>query len=341
MITEIYSNSIYMLLTILLFALAFDLLIGEFPVKLHPVVWIGNIIGFFKNHLINYNSKMAGLILSIAVILISSLIVLVPMLIAKHYLYLNDGMLYVFKLIAVLLLSSTFSVKLLLDSARDVEKDLKNNNLKKAREAVSYLVSRKTDELNKEHVISAVIETLSENIPDSYVSTIFYYSIVGIAAFLLGFNDFDVVILALLAALIHRVVDTMDSMLGYKTDELYNIGFVPARLDDALNYIPARISGILIVIASAILGLNWKGANYIMKRDAGNCDSPNSGYTMATVAGALNIQLEKEGVYTLGDNLHPIKVECIEKAIDIARFTIFLITIFFFVVFMDLILLQL
>lgn len=341
MITEIYSNSIYMLLTILLFALAFDLLIGEFPVKLHPVVWIGNIIGFFKNHLINYNSKMAGLILSIAVILISSLIVLVPMLIAKHYLYLNDGMLYVFKILAVLLLSSTFSVKLLLDSARDVERDLKNNNLKKAREAVSYLVSRKTDELNKEHVISAVIETLSENIPDSYVSTIFYYSIVGIAAFLLGFNDFDVVILALLAALIHRVVDTMDSMLGYKTDELYNIGFVPARLDDALNYIPARISGILIVIASAILGLNWKGANYIMRRDAGNCDSPNSGYTMATVAGALNIQLEKEGVYTLGDNLHPIKVECIEKAIDIARFTIFLITIFFFVVFMDLILLQL
>ena len=341
MITEIYSNSIYMLLTILLFALAFDLLIGEFPVKLHPVVWIGNIIGFFKNHLIKYNSKMAGLIISIAVILISSLIVLIPMLIAKHFLYLNDGMLYVFKILAVLLLSSTFSVKLLLDSARDVEKDLKNNNLKKAREAVSYLVSRKTDELNKEHVISAVIETLSENIPDSYVSTIFYYSIVGIAAFLLGFNDFDVVILALLAALIHRVVDTMDSMLGYKTDELYNIGFVPARLDDALNYIPARITGILIVIASAILGLNWKGANYIMKRDAGNCDSPNSGYTMATVAGALNIQLEKEGVYTLGDNLHPIKVECIEKAIDIARFTIFLITIFFFVVFMDLILLQL
>ena len=341
MITEIYSNSIYMLLTILLFALAFDLLIGEFPVKVHPVVWIGNIIGFFKNHLIKYNSKMAGLIISIAVILISSLIVLIPMLIAKHYLYLNDGMLYVFKVLAVLLLSSTFSVKLLLDSARDVERDLKNNNLNKAREAVSYLVSRKTDELNKEHVISAVIETLSENIPDSYVSTIFYYSIVGIAAFLLGFNDFDVVILALLAALIHRVVDTMDSMLGYKTDELYNIGFVPARLDDALNYIPARISGILIVIASAILGLNWKGANYIMRRDAGNCDSPNSGYTMATVAGALNIQLEKEGVYTLGDNLHPIKVECIEKAIDIARFTIFLITIFFFVVFMDLILLQL
>ena len=340
MISELYSNSIYMLLTILLFALAIDLLIGEFPVKLHPVVWIGNIISFFKKYFIKYDNKFSGLMISICVIIFSSLIVLVPMLVIKHFLYLNGRMIYLFKLIAVLLLSSTFSVKLLLDSARDVERDLKNNNLNKARQAVSYLVSRKTDELNREHVISAVIETLTENIPDSYVSTIFYYSIVGIIAFLLGFNDYDVVILATLAALIHRVVDTMDSMLGYKTEELYNIGYVPAHLDDILNYIPARLSGVLIIIASAFLGLNWKGASYIMKRDARNCDSPNSGYTMATVAGALNIQLEKEGVYTLGDDIHPLKVECIEKAIDIARLSIFLITIFFFVVFMDLILLQ-
>ena len=341
MITELYSNSIYMLLTILLFALAIDLLIGEFPVRIHPVVWIGNIISFFKKYLIGYDNKISGVIISICVIAVSSLIVLVPMLVIKHFLYLNEGMIYLFKLAAVLILSSTFSVKLLLDSARDVGKDLKNNNLNKARQAVSYLVSRKTDELNKEHIISAVIETLTENIPDSYVSTVFYYSIVGIAAFLLGFNDFDVVILALLAALIHRVADTMDSMLGYKTDELYNIGYVPAHLDDILNYIPARISGMLIVIAAAFLGLNWKGANYIMRRDARNCDSPNSGYTMATVAGALNIQLEKEGVYTLGDNIHPLKVECIDKAIDITKLTIFLITVFFFFVFMDLILLQL
>ena len=341
MITELYSNSIYMLLTILLFALAFDLLIGELPVKLHPVVWIGKIISFFKSYLIKYNSKVAGLMIAFFTIILSSLIVLVPLLLIKHFLYLNDGMIYLFKLIALLLLSSTFSVKLLLDSARDVGKDLKNNNLKQARQAVSYLVSRKTDELNKEHIISAVIETLTENIPDSYVSTIFYYSIVGIAGSLLGLNDFNVLILAILAAFIHRTVDTLDSMLGYKTDELYNTGYASAKLDDGLNYIPARISGILIVISSAILGLNWKGANHIMKRDASNCDSPNSGYTMATVAGALNIQLEKEGVYTLGDDIHPIKVECIDKAIDIARFTVFLFTIFLFFVFMDLILLQL
>ena len=110
MITELYSNSIYMLLTILLFALAFDLLIGEFPAKLHPVVWIGNIISFFKKYLIKYDNKISGLVISICVIAVSSLIVLVPMLIIKHFIYLNDGMIYLFKLVALLLLSSTFSV---------------------------------------------------------------------------------------------------------------------------------------------------------------------------------------------------------------------------------------
>ena len=341
MITELYSNSIYMLLTILLFSLAIDLVLGEFPVQIHPVVWIGKIISFFKDILIKYDNKASGLILAIAVIVVSSFIVLIPMSIAKYLIDYNENMLYLFKLIAILLLTSTFSVKLLLDSARDVEKDLKNGNLNKARQAVSYLVSRDTNELNKEHVISAVIETLSENIPDSYVSTVFYYSIVGIIACLLGIGDFDVVIIAVLAAFIHRVADTMDSMVGYKTPELYNIGYVPAHLDDILNYIPARFSGAIIVVSSLALHLNWRNALLIMKRDARNCDSPNSGYTMATVAGALNIQLEKEGVYTLGDAVNPIKVECIEKAVDLARFTIFLTTLFFIFVFMDMILLML
>ena len=338
MITELFSYSIYMMLTTLILSLAIDLVLGEFPFQVHPVVWIGKIISFFKDKLIKYNNKLSGLLLSICVIVLSSLIVLVPMLIAKHLISYNDSMIYLFKLVAILLLTSTFSVKLLLDSARDVEKDLKNNNLNKARQAVSYLVSRDTKELNKEHIISAVIETLSENIPDSYVSTVFYYSIVGIIASLCGLGDFDVLILAVLAAFIHRVIDTMDSMVGYKSEELYNIGFVPAHLDDILNFIPARFSGALIIVSSLALGLNWRNAMFIMGRDARNCDSPNSGYTMATVAGALNIQLEKEGVYTLGDPYNPINVECIEKAVDIARLTIFFSTFFFIFVFMDIIL---
>lgn len=338
MITELYSNSFYMLFTILLFALAIDLVIGEFPVKIHPVVWIGNMINFFKGKLLKYDSKLSGFILAVFVIILSSLIVLVPLLLIKHFLYINESMIYLFKLFAILLLSSTFSVKLLLSSARDVETDLKNNNLNKARKAVSYLVSRNTSELNKEHIISAVIETLTENIPDSYVSTIFYYSLIGVIAGLCGVNDFNVIILAVLAALLHRVIDTLDSMLGYKTEELENIGFFSAKIDDVLNYIPARFSALVIIISAAMLRLDWRKANYILRRDARNCDSPNSGYTMASVAGALDIQLEKEGVYTLGDGFNKLEVDSIEKAIDLTRLTIFLATLFFMVIFLDILL---
>lgn len=337
MIIELYTNAIYMLLTIMLFSLAFDLVLGEFPVSIHPVVWVGRIINLFKDRLIKRNSRTSGLILSICVIFFGSLIMLVPLVIFRLLIF-NEMMEYVFKFIALLLLSSCFSVKLLISSAREVEDDLKTGNLKAARERVSYLVSRDTKDLNKEHVISAAIETLTENIPDSYVSTMFYYVLFGVIAYLSGFNDFDVVIIAIMAAFVHRIIDTLDSMVGYESDELINIGYVPAKLDDIVNYIPARFSGALIVVASLALGLNWKNSYFVMRRDARAGPSPNSGYTMSAVAGALNIQLEKENVYALGDPVHRIETECIEKAIDITRFTIFLSVLFFMFILMDILL---
>jgi len=338
MITEIYSNAFYMLITTLILALAFDLVIGEFPVKIHPVVWVGNIINFFKKYFIGINNKISGLLLTVCVVVISSLIVVVPLFIVIKLLYLNNMMIYLFKLVAILLLSSTFSVKLLLSSAEDVRKDLENNNLNKARKSVSYLVSRDTDKLSKEHVISATIETLTENIPDSYVSTIFYYVIFGILAYLLGFNDFYCILIAVSAAFIHRIIDTLDSMVGYKTKELSNIGFIPAKIDDILNFIPARFSGALIVIASLALGLNYKNSFFILKRDAKNCSSPNSGYTMSAVAGALDIQLEKENTYILGDCINKLKTDDITKAIDLTRLTIAFSTLFYIFILLDILL---
>ena len=322
MIIELYANAIYMLLTIMIFSLAFDLIAGEFPARIHPVVLVGGIISFFKDRLIRYNSRTAGLVLTICVIAFGSLIMLVPLVIFRMLIF-NDIMEYVFKIAAVLLLSSCFSVKLLLSSAREVEDDLKRGNLKSARERVSYLVSRKTSELSKEHVISATIET---------------YVLFGVIAYFIGFNDFDAVIIGVTAAFIHRIIDTLDSMVGYETDELINIGYVPAKLDDIVNYIPARFSGALVVVASLAMGLNWRNSYFIMRRDARAGPSPNSGYTMSAVAGALNIQLEKENVYTLGDPIHRIETECIEKAIDITRFTIFLATLFLIIVLLDILL---
>lgn len=341
MIADIYSNSIYMLLTIMFFSLALDLVIGEFPVKLHPVVWIGKLIDFFKSKFISNKSKLSGFSLAICVLICSLLIVIIPLTIVKHFLYINSNMIYLFKLLAILLLTSSFSVKLLLCSARDIESTLKSNNIKKARESVSYLVSRDTKSLTKEEIISASIETLSENIPDSFISTLFYYFIIGIIASFAGCNDFIVIILAISAAFIHRTFNTLDAMVGYKTDELRNIGWFSAKVDDILNFIPARLSGIIIVASSLILRYDWRRAYMVMMRDAKELESPNSGYPMAAIAGALNIQLIKKDHYVLGDAINKIKVDDITKAVDITRFAIFLFTIFFIFVLLDLLLILL
>lgn len=250
-------------------------------------------------------------------------------------------MIYLFKLVAIILLSSSFSVKLLLDSTNEIKNILKTNDIKKARESVSYLVSRNTEKLNKEELISASIETLSENIPDSYMSTIFYYFIVGIISFFLGFDDFVIIILAISAAFIHRSINTLDAMVGYKTDELINIGWFSAKLDDILNFIPARLSGFVIIVSSFILRYDWRNAYFIMMRDSKNLESPNSGYPMAAIAGALNIQLVKKDYYVLGDNINKLTEEYIGKSVDICKFSIFLFTIFFIFILLDLLLILL
>ncbi|MBR2557613.1 MAG: cobalamin biosynthesis protein, partial [Methanobrevibacter sp.] len=131
----------------------------------------------------------------------------------------------------------------------------------------------------------------------------------------------------LLVPMLYRIFNTLDAMLGYKTDELINIGFVPAKIDDILNYIPARISGIYVVMSAYMLKLDGKNAYRIMRRDARNCPSPNSGYTMATTAGALNIQLIKKETYILGDDNKDITADDISKAVKLSKLTIILFTI--------------
>ena len=116
-------------------------------------------------------------------------------------------------------------------------------------------------------------------------------------------------------------------MLGYKSDELINIGFFPAKIDDVLNYIPSRIAGIYVVISAYLLKLDGKNSFNMMMRDARKCPSPNSGYTMASAAGALNIQLVKKDTYILGDENKDIEVEDIENAVKLSKSTIMLFTL--------------
>ena len=131
----------------------------------------------------------------------------------------------------------------------------------------------------------------------------------------------------LLIPMIYRMFNTLDAMVGYTTDELNDIGYVPAKTDDILNYIPARIAGIYVVISAYLLNMDGKNSYKMLKRDARNCPSPNSGFTMATTAGALNIQLIKKGTYILGDANKDIDKDDISKAVKLSRMTIALFTL--------------
>ncbi len=323
-INSIVSFNLFLFIILtLLFSIVIDVLFGELPEKIHPVVILGSLINFFKKIFINIKSRISGLMLILCTSIISSVLLLFIFIIIKNNIIL---LFFIFSI----LLSSTFSIKMLLKTAIDMKKDL-NENIEEARKSVSYLVSRNTDELTESFIVSAVIESLTENITDSYVAPIFYYFIFGIII-LIHPVPFQLYLL-LLVPMLYRLSNTQDAMLGYKTDELIYIGFASAKIDDILNYIPSRIAGLFVVFSAYLLNLNGKNSFKIMLRDARKCPSPNSGYTMASTAGALNIQLIKKDTYILGDDNKEIMADDISKAVKLSKLSIILFTITIIVLF--------
>lgn len=296
-------------LFIILIAIIIDVIFGELPVKIHPVVWMGKIIDFLSEKLINYRSKISGVVLTFLVVMIFTLATYV-------LLHLSSFNYVIYILVSSVILSTTFAIKVLLTSAENMKNDI-DHNIEKARQSMSYLVSRNTMELNEEDLISATIETLTENITDSVIAPLFYAFIFGV-----------------IGAVVYRVINTLDAMVGYKTPEKIKIGWFPAKLDDILNFIPARITGILVVIAAAFLRLNWKNSYKIMMRDARKPDSPNSGFSMAAAAGALDIKLEKIGYYKIGDEISILTADKITEAVLLTKITILLFILIASIVFM-------
>jgi adenosylcobinamide-phosphate synthase len=301
-----------LIIPIILIAIIIDVLFGELPSNIHPVVLMGKIIEYFKSSkkkFPNLDNKFTGTIFTIFLILLFSGVFTIIIMLFNF-----NNILTI--LISSLLLSTTFSIKFLIHSASNVKEDL-DSDINCARTSVSYLVSRDTSQLSYENIISAVIETLTENITDSVVSPLFYTLILGIPG---GIG--------------YRVVNTLDAMIGYKNLENINIGWFPAKFDDILNYLPARITGVLIVISALILKLDWKNSFKIMIRDAKKTPSPNSGYPMAATAGALGIQLNKPGFYKLGDQLNELKLETITETILLTKISIILYLIFSTILFL-------
>lgn len=305
-----YENLIYGI-SIIFLSLIIDMILGEVPNQVHPVIFMGKIIEKLKNYL--PNTKISGLLTILTTTFIFAVISLLLLLLCA---FVNQWLFIIF---ASLLLSTTFSINFLIESVRNIQKDLEED-IDKARKAMSYLVSRNTSELTESRITSAAIETLTENITDSIISPLFYTSIVTI---------FFGIIIGIIVAVIYRVSNTMDAMLGYKTKELINIGCYPAQFDDLLNYIPARITGYYVILASYFLKYDYKQSYDVMKKYALKTPSPNSGYSMAATAGALNITLVKEDVYELGYGTDELTKEKISQAINITKVSslLFILTI--------------
>jgi adenosylcobinamide-phosphate synthase len=198
--------------------------------------------------------------------------------------------------VAVVLLKSTFALRALATAARKVERDLRDDRIDDARFGLRSLCSRDPSNLGPSELVAATIESVAENASDSFVAPLVYYALFGVPA-----------------AVAYRAVNTLDAMIGYHGKYEY-LGKASARLDDLLNWIPARLTAGLLLLAGLLGGKRAARAWSTWRRDARRTESPNAGRPMAVMAGLLGVELEKAGHYRLGDPLEPLSVAKIGEA---------------------------
>ncbi len=211
-----------------------------------------------------------------------------------------------------LLLKPMFAYRNLRRAALSVMRALARENLPEARRLLSWhLVSRPTETLSAAEIAGATIESLAENLTDSLAAPLLAYAVGGLPA-VWGY----------------RFVNTADAMWGYRTAEFEQLGKFAARADDALNWFPARLSGWLLALAAFGVGLNGQRAIATMRAQHARTDSPNAGWTMSSAAGALGVTLEKRGVYALAGGDAPLTTATIRRAVRLADATAALIVLF-------------
>jgi len=199
-----------------------------------------------------------------------------------------------------LALTCLLSVRGLVSAARAVAGALRREDLAAARRTAGYhLVSRPTAELDAGHVASAAVESVAENLTDSLVAPALFFLAGGLAG-----------------AAVYRVVNTADAMFGYRVGPLEYFGKVTARLDDLLNVIPARLAGLSLVVGAVLARESGRDALAALRRDRRRTASPNAGWTMAAMAGALGVTLEKPGAYRLGVGAMPV-AEDVERSLRV------------------------
>lgn len=296
-------NPIQPALMMLTVGLTFDFLFGEPPESLHPVVWIGRLIrGMERRARRSLDLKWIGL----------GFVFFIPLLFGScgyfFYLIVHGFWPVGGWLVGGFLLKISLSPHALFEESKQIAATLEEKP-EKARQRLKNLVGRDRSDLSIGEMRSAIIESLFENLVDSFLTPLFFY--------IIGLPVGPGVGLGL--ALVYKGVNTLDSMIGYRAGKLAELGYFSAKADDALNYVPARLSALLI----SIVGLSNKGIKTALRFHRFP-PSPNGGWPMSAAAGALEVQLKKPGVYALLPEQELPGKGSVTRALDLARRVVFL-----------------
>jgi adenosylcobinamide-phosphate synthase len=250
-----------------------DLMLGDPPTWPHPIKYMGRVIGLGEQLFYRPRSTSGCrfLFFCLAVTLASVMLILWFLDLTPRWLE---------AVVLIYLMYSCLAVRSLHTETRQVEAALGRGDLAGARRRLSFLVSRETRQLGPEQVRRGILETVGENISDGVVGPMVYALVLGVPGMLL-----------------YKMINTMDSMVGYRNERYLAFGGPAARLDDAANFVPARLCGFLIVISGALLRMDWRRGWRIMWRDHQKAASPNAGWPEAAAAGVLGVQLGGPSTY--------------------------------------------
>jgi adenosylcobinamide-phosphate synthase len=277
-------------------ALAIDLLLGEYPARLHPVVWMGGAISLLERRAPRAGRAAQfayGLAMALGVPALSAGAAAVVLRAAAAHPALHLAA-------EILVLKSTFAVRALGAAAAEVGTALRAGQLGAARFALRSLCSRDAAALDGSQVAAAAVESVAENTSDSVVAPLLFWAVLGVPG-----------------AVAYRALNTLDARVGYHGKYEW-LGKASARLDDLANLVPARLTAALLLAAGALRGADLGGGVRTLLRDGAATESPNAGRPMAAMAGLLGVELEKAGSYRLGRGLAPASAASIAAAWRIA-----------------------
>ncbi len=289
----------------LLIGFVIDLILGDPHGWPHPVIWIGKLISFLEKRFRKAFPKTAGGERAAGAciwIVTAGVSLLLPLLILRLCGRVSPWLRLALESVMCWQILATKSLR---DESMKVYKALKTGDLAASRYAVSMIVGRDTERLDDAGVTRAAVETVAENTSDGIVAPLIFMALGGAP---LGF--------------FYKAVNTMDSMLGYVEEPYKNVGLVPAKLDDVFNWIPARVSALLMLLGGGLLGFDMKNGWRIFRRDRYKHASPNSAQTESVCAGLLGLRLAGDAWYHgvlhkkeyIGDELRPVEHEDIPRA---------------------------